>query len=55
MIEVAIVGDVDSAFLERLNKRAEEELDRKVKIRVFDDETSFIVQGYENVLKLIGE
>ena len=53
-IEVAIVGEVDSAYLERLTKRAQEELDRKVKIRVFKDEDSFKSQGYENVLKLIG-
>jgi len=54
-IEMAIVGDVDSAYLERLTKRAEEELDRKVKISVFKDEASFRVQGQENVLKIIGE
>ncbi len=54
-IEVAIVGDVDSEYLERLTKCAQKELSRKVKIRVFDDEASFIAQGYENVLKLIGE
>lgn len=54
-IEVAIVGDVDSAYLERLTKRAEEELDRKVKISVLADEAAFKFQGHENVLKLIGE
>ena len=54
-IEVAIVGEVDSAYLQRLTKRAQEELDRKVKIRVFEDDASFRAQGYENVLKLIGE
>ena len=54
-IEVVIVGDVDCAYLERLTNRAEEELDRKVKIRVFEDDASFRAQGYENVLKLIGE
>ena len=54
-IEVAIVGDVDSAYLERLINRAQEELDRKVNISVFKDEVSFRVQGHENVLKLIGE
>ncbi len=54
-IEVAIVGDVDSEYLERLTKRAQEELDRKVKISVYKDETSFMHQGHENVLKLIGE
>ena len=54
-IEVAIVGDVDSEYLERLTKRAQEELDRKVMIRVFEDEASFRAQGHENVLKLIGE
>jgi len=54
-IEVAIVGDVDNEYLVRLTKRAEEELDRKVSISVFEDEASFRVQGHENVLKLIGE
>jgi hypothetical protein len=54
-IEVAIVGDVDTAYLDRLTKRAAEELDRKVKISVFEDEAAFKVQGYENMLKLIGE
>lgn len=54
-IELAIVGDVDSAYLERITKRAQEELDRKVKISVFADDASFEVQGHENVLKLIGE
>jgi hypothetical protein len=54
-IEVAIVGDVDSEYLEGLTKRAQEELSRKVNIRVFYDDASFIAQGYENVLKLIGE
>lgn len=54
-IELAIVGDVDSAYLVRLTRRAEEELGRKVKIRVFEDEISFKSQGFENVLKLIGE
>ena len=54
-IEVAIVGEVDSAFLERLTKRAQEELDRKVRISVFEYEASFRTQGHENVLKLIGE
>ena len=52
-IEVAIVGEVDSEYLERLTNRAEGELNRKVKIRVFKDEDSFKSQGYENVLKLI--
>ena len=55
IIEVAIVGEVDNEYLERLTKRAEEELKRKVKIRVFEDEDTFKSQGYENVLKLIGE
>jgi len=54
-IEVAIVGDVDNAYLEKLTKRAQEELDRKVRISVFEDEASFRTQGHENVLKLIGE
>jgi hypothetical protein len=54
-IEVAIVGDVDNEYLVRLTKRAEEELDRKVRIIVFEDEVSFRTQGHENVLKLIGE
>ena len=54
-IEVAIVGEVDSEYLVRLTKRAEEELDRKVRISVFEDEASFRIQGHENVLKLIGE
>ena len=54
-IELAIVGDVDSAYMERLTKRAQEELDRRVMIRVFEDEASFMAQGHENVLKLIGE
>ena len=54
-IEVAIVGEVDSEYLERLTNRAQEELDRKVRISVFEDEASFRVQGHENVLKLIGE
>ena len=54
-IEVAIVGEVDSEYLERLTKRAQEELDRKVKIRVFKDEDSFKSQGYENVIILVGE
>ena len=54
-IEVAIVGDVDHEYVERLTNRAEEELDRKVKIRVFNDEDSFKSQGFENVLKLIGQ
>ena len=54
-IEVAIVGDVDNEYLVRLTKRAEEELDRKVRISVFEDEASFRTQGHENVLKLIGE
>ena len=54
-IEVAIVGDVDNEYLERLIKRTEEELDRIVKIRVFEDDASFKGQCYENVLKLIGE
>jgi len=54
-IEVAIVGDVDSAYLERLTKRSEEESDRKVQIEVFGNEALFRSQGHENVLKLIGE
>jgi len=54
-IEVAIIGDVDNEYLVRLTKRAEEELDRKVRISVFEDEASFRIQGHENVLKLIGE
>ena len=54
-IEVAIVGEVDSEYLERLTKRAQEELDRKVKIRVLSDVASFWSQCPENVLKLIGE
>ena len=54
-IEVAIVGDVDNAYLEKLTKRAQEELDRKVRISVFEEEASFRVKGHENVLKLIGE
>jgi hypothetical protein len=54
-IEVAIVGDVDSEYLERFTKRAQEELARKMKISVFDDEASFRLKGHENVLKLIGE
>ena len=54
-IEVAIVGDVDSEYLERLTNRAEGELDRKVRISVFSDEASFRAQGHEYVLKLIGE
>ena len=54
-IEVAIVGDVDSAYLERLTKRAEEELDRIVKISVYGEEATFRALGNENVLKLIGE
>ncbi len=54
-IEVAIVGNVDSEYLERLTKRAQEELHRKVNISVYKDETSFMHQGHENVLKLIGE
>lgn len=54
-IEVAIVGDVDSEFLERLTNRAQVELDRKVIISVYKDEALFRVQGHENVLKLIGE
>jgi hypothetical protein len=54
-IEVAIVGEVDSTYLQRLAKRAQEELGRKVKISVFADEALFKVLGYENVLKLIGE
>ena len=54
-IEVAIVGDVDSEYLERLTKRAEEELDRKVKISVYMDDALFKARGHENVLKLIGE
>ena len=54
-IEVAIVGDVDNEYLVRLTKRAEEELDRKVRMSVFEDEASFRTQGHENVLKLIGE
>jgi len=54
-IEVAIVGEVDSGYLDRLTKRALEELDRKVKIRVFKDEDSFKSQGYENVIILVGE
>jgi predicted transcriptional regulator len=54
-IEVVIVGEVDSDYLERLIVRAEEELDRKVKISVFADKASFRVQGHENVLKLLGE
>ena len=54
-IEVAIVGEVDSEYLERLTNRAQEELDRKVRISVFEDEASFRTQGHENVLKLIGE
>ena len=54
-IEVAIVGEVDSEYLERLTNRAQEELDRKVSIGVFKDEASFRAQGHENVLKLIGE
>ena len=53
-IEVAIVGEVDSEYLEGLTERAQKELDRKVKIRVFKDDASFSAQGYENVLKLIG-
>ena len=53
-IEVAIVGDVDSKYIERLTKRAQEELDRKVMIRVFEDDASFRAQGHENVLKLLG-
>ncbi len=53
-IEVAIVGKVDSAYLERLTRRAEQELDRKVKIIVFEDEAAFNVQFHDNVLKLIG-
>ncbi len=54
-IEVAIVGDVDSAYLERLTNRAKEELNRKVKITVYKDGASFKAQGNDNVLKLIGE
>jgi hypothetical protein len=54
-IEVAIVGDVDNEYLERLTKRAEEELGRQVRIRVFEDDGSFRSQGYGNVLKLLGE
>jgi DNA-binding transcriptional ArsR family regulator len=54
-IEVAIVGEVDSEYLERLTRRAEEELGRKVKIIVYSDETSFRSKGHENILKLIGE
>jgi hypothetical protein len=55
MIEIAIVGDVDKEFLARLSMRAEEELIRKVRISVFKDEESFIAEGFENVLKLIGD
>jgi hypothetical protein len=54
-IEVAIVGEVNSEYLERLTKRAQEELERKVKISVYRDEASFRTRGHENVLKLIGE
>ena len=54
-IEVAIVGDVDREFLNRLSKNALENLCREVKISVFEDEASFRSQGYKNVLKLIGE
>ena len=54
-IEVVIVGEVDSEYLERLINRAEDELERKVRISVFEDAASFRVQGHENVLKLIGE
>jgi len=54
-IEVAIVGEVDSKYLERLTMRAEEELDRNVKISVYGEEASFRALGNENVLKLIGE
>jgi hypothetical protein len=54
-IELAIVGDVDNEYLERLTKRAQEELDRIVKIRVYKDDTSFNSQCYGNVLKLIGD
>jgi hypothetical protein len=54
-IEVVIVGGVDNEYLERLTNRAEAELDRKVKIRVFKDEDSFKSQGFENILKLIGQ
>ena len=54
-IEVAIVGEVNSEYLERLTNRAQEELDRKVRISVFEDEASFRTQGHETVLKLIGE
>jgi hypothetical protein len=54
-IEVALIGHVDSEYLQRLTNRAEEELDRKVKIRVFEEEDTFRAQGYENVIKLIGE
>ena len=54
-IEVAIVGDVNSEYLERLINLAQKESDRKVMIRVFKDEASFRAQGHENVLKLIGE
>jgi hypothetical protein len=54
-IEVAIVGEVDSEYLKGLIKRAEEELDRKLKISVYMDDASFKAQGHENVLQLIGE
>jgi len=54
-IEVVIVGEVDNEYLERITNRAQEELDRKVRISVFEDEASFRTQSHENVLKLIGE
>jgi DNA-binding transcriptional ArsR family regulator len=55
MIELAIVGKVDRDYLERLTRRAEEEINRRVKINVFEDEASFEVRGFVNVLKLIGK
>jgi len=54
-IEVALIGEVDRVYLDRLTKRVHEELDRKVMIEVFVDEASFNGQGHKNVLKLIGE
>jgi len=51
-IEVALVGNIEGEYLAKLVKCAEEELVRKVKIRVFDNEAAFKSEGYENVLTL---
>lgn len=54
-IEVVLVGEIKSEYLKQITRRCEEEMNRKLKIHVLENEASFFCLKFENVLKLFGK